>query len=427
MNIRPRTLALSALLAAAVVTLGLLIAVNLLIGNKAIDRPLARAVSLTSSEFPRIMGTVLPPPFVGGNHVDALVNGDQIFPAMLSAIRQAESTITLETYIYWSGDVGRQFADALRERAAHGVRVHVLIDWFGGEVDETLLASMRDSGIRIHRYNAPAWDTLHKLNQRSHRRLMVIDGRIGFIGGAGLSDQWSGNGAGEGHWRDTHFRVEGPVVAQLQSASLDNWIQTTGDVSYDERFFPPLVPRGDMRAHVFAASPGGGVKSMQLMYLLSITSATSSIDLSAAYFVPDEVAMQSLVAALGRGVRVRIIVPGPYMDRDVVLRASRYHWGRLLAAGAEIYRYQPAMYHCKVMIVDATLVSVGSTNFDSRSFSINDEANLNVYDAQFAREQTGIFERDIAQSRRVDLAEWQARRWWTRAADFAATLLDSQL
>ena len=415
---------MATVLATMVVTLAVL---NLSLGNKRIDHRLERQHAVSSPDFRWVMGSVLTPELVDGNRAQALVNGNEIFPAMLEAIRSAKQNISLETYIYWSGDIGKKFSDALAERAKQGVQVNVLLDWFGSELDEELLDGMRASGIEIRRYNPPRWYSLDQMNHRSHRRLLVIDGRVGFIGGAGLSDKWSGDAQDPEHWRDTHFQVEGPVVTQMQSAFIDNWIATTGDVLHDTRYLPRLPPAGDAAAHVFTSSPGGGAKSMQLMYLMSITSAARSIDLSAAYFVPGEVAHASLLEALRRGVKLRIVLPGPHMDRSVVLHASRAKWGSLLEAGAEIYEYRPTMFHVKVMVVDGLWTSVGSTNFDSRSFSINDEANMNVYDAAFAQRQTAIFENDIAHSRRVTLEEWRGRSWWTRTLDIAATALDSQL
>lgn len=407
--------------------LAILLILNLGIGNKEIDKPLKRLYPVNSPEFERVMGLVLSPNLVGGNHAKALINGVEIFPAMLQSIASAQKTITLESYIYWSGDVGKQFADALVERAQNGVQVKVLLDWFGSKLDESLLERMRDNGIDIQRYNPPTWYNLHQMNHRTHRRLMVVDGKTGFAGGAGLGDKWSGNAQDPAHWRDTHFQVEGPVVAQMQSAFIDNWVQATGEMLHHADYLPPLEPKGQGKAHLFTSSPGGGSKSMQLMYLMALTSAATSIDLSAAYFIPGEVALATLVQALERGVRVRIIMPGPYMDNGVVRRASRAKWGPLLRAGAELYEYQPTMFHCKVMVVDGLWVSVGSTNFDSRSFSINAEANLNLHDADFASAQTAIFEKDLGQSRRVTLDEWLARPWWSQALDSAATLLDAQL
>lgn len=404
-----------------------LLTLNLSLGNKEIDVPLQRLYTVSSPEFQQVMGSALTPQLVAGNKVQALLNGTDIFPAMLTAIRSAQKTITLESYIYWSGAVGKEFAAALEERSAQGVQVKVLLDWFGSHLDEQLIERMRASGIDVQRYNPPTWRNLHRMNHRTHRRLMVVDGRTGFIGGAGLADKWSGNAQDPQHWRDTHFQVQGPVVTQMQSAFIDNWIESTGEVLHSLDYLPQVQPQGPALAHLFSSSPGGGARSVQLMYLMAMTAATDSIDLSAAYFVPDEVALQTLLTALQRGVRLRILMPGPHMDNGVVRRASRAKWGDLLKAGAELYEYQPTMFHCKVMVVDGLWTSVGSTNFDSRSFSINDEANLNVYDADFASAQTAVFEQDLRQSRRILLQDWAQRPWWTRSLDAAATLLDSQL
>lgn len=415
-------------LATAVATLIVVwLALNLSLGNKQIDTRLARVYSVADAQFPRAVGTLFGPALVPGNHVQELLNGEQSFPAMLDAIRSARRSITFETYIFWSGTTGREFADALSERSRNGVKVHILLDWIGGELDDAALARMRRAGIQIRRYNAPHWHNLHRLNNRTHRKLLVVDGRVGFTGGVGIADPWRGHAQDPRHWRDTHFRLEGPAVAQMQSAFIDNWMQATGDVLHGEAYLPELPAAGSQRAQVFTSSPGGGAESMQLMYMLSITAAAESIRLSASYFVPDNVAVNALAAALDRGVRVQIILPGPHMDRAIVRRASRAGWGKLLAAGAEIYEYQPTMYHVKVMIVDALWVSVGSTNFDNRSFSINDEANLNVYDAAFARRQIEVFERDLARSRRITFEEWKTRGWLDRSLDFAASLLSSQL
>ncbi|HEX6321198.1 MAG TPA: phospholipase D-like domain-containing protein [Burkholderiales bacterium] len=400
---------------------------NLTLGNKQIDTRLARLYPVASEQFPRAMGALFGPTLLAGNRVQALLNGGEAFPAMLEAIREARHTITFETYVFWSGSIGEAFAEALSERARAGIKVHVLLDWIGGQLEDAQLERMRRDGIEIRRYNAPSWFNLHRLNNRTHRKLMVVDGKIGFTGGIGIADQWRGHAQDPQHWRDTHFRLEGPAVAQMQSAFVDNWMQTTGEVLHGEGFLPPLPAAGASVAQVFTSSPGGGAESMQLMYLLSIAAAAESIRISASYFVPDNVAVRALVAALERGVRVTIIVPGPYMDMGIVRRASRAEWGPLLEAGAVIHEYQPTMYHAKVVIVDAQWVSVGSTNFDNRSFSINDEANLNVYDAAFARRQVEVFERDLERSRRVTLEEWRSRPWLDKALDFGASLLSSQL
>jgi len=412
--------------AAATVFLTLLV-LNLSIGDKQIDHRLTQLYSVEDRQFTRTMGVILGPALEPGNRVQALVNGDEIFPSMLEAIRSANNTITLETFIFWSGTIGNEFVDALVERAGRGVRVHVLLDWIGGQLDGEQIERMQRHGVEVRRYNTPRWNNLHRLNNRTHRKLLVVDGRIGFTGGVGISDVWRGDADSPAHWRDTHFRIEGPVVGQMQAAFVDNWMPATGEVLHGEAYLPELPAVGSHSAQMFTSSPGGGSESMQLLYLLSISSAAESIRLSASYFIPDDVAVNTLLAALRRGVRVQIIVPGLHLDRPSVRRASRAEWGELLRAGAEIHEFQPTMYHVKVMIVDGLWVSVGSTNFDARSFAINDEANLNVYDAAFARRQIEIFERDLAQSRQVTLQEWESMPWTDKLLDFCASLLSSQL
>jgi cardiolipin synthase A/B len=412
---------------AALVALVLLV-MNLSLGDKQVDWRPKHLYAVADPQFVRTMSVMLGPPLTGGNRVEALLNGDQIFPAMLDAIRFAKETVTFETYIYWSGSIGKAFADALAERAMAGVRVHVLIDWVGSsKLEASLLEEMQAAGVELRRYNKPRWYTIGRLNNRTHRKLLVVDGRVGFTGGVGIADKWLGDAQSPEHWRDTHFRIEGPAVAHFQAAFLDNWTKATGEVLHGTPYFPPLHPTGSQQAQMFISSPGGGAESMQLMYLLSIGAATRSIRLSMSYFVPDDVAIDSFVEALKRGVKVQLILPGGHIDTEVVRRASRATWGRLLRAGAEIYEYQPTMFHCKVMIVDDLWVSVGSTNFDNRSFAVNDEANLNVYDAAFAQRQSAVFEQDLARSRRISVEEWENRPWREKLVEHASAILSSQL
>ena len=418
---------LVAVLSALTTFVVVLVAFNLALGNKQIDAPLEHRYTVSDAQFPRAMSSVLTPSLVGGNRIEELINGVEIFPAMLAAIRSARESVTLETYIYWSGTIGAEFAEALAERARAGVRVHVLLDWIGTDLDDAHLDRMRNAGVKVRRYNTPHWYNLARLNNRTHRKLLVIDGRIGFTGGVGIADVWRGDAQGPGHYRDTQFRLEGPAAGQMQSAFIDNWLQATGEV-LDSRFYlPAIAAAGPNEAQVFTSSPGGGAESMQLMFLMSIASAGESIRLSASYFVPDDAAIGSFVEARRRGVRVQILLPGPYMDMPFVRRASRAHWEPLLEAGVEIWEYQPTMYHVKVMIVDERWVSAGSSNFDNRSFSINDEANLNVYDAKFARRQVEVFEDDLRSARRVSLDEWRSRSIWDRTLDLAASVGSSQL
>ena len=408
--------------------LGVLLAANLSLGDKKIDTSVASLYGVGDPQFVRAMNVMLGPALVPGNRTRALVNGDEIFPEMLEAIRGARKSITFEMYIYWKGAIGEQFTAALEERARSGVKVHVMIDALGSQkIEKTVLGRLKDAGARVELYNPVRWDTIARMNNRTHRKIMVIDGAVGFTGGAGIGDEWSGDAQDAEHWRDTHFRLEGPAVAQMQAAFMENWIEVTGEVLHGPEYFPELRPVGGELAQFVVSSPGGGGESAQLLYLMSIAAAQRSIQLSAAYFVPDDNEVRQLVEARGRGVRVQIIVPGPATDSAAVRRASRSTWGELLRAGVEIYEYQPTFYHVKVMTVDGLWVTVGSTNFDTRSFSTNDEANLNVYDRAFAAEGERIFERDLGRSRRITLEEWDARPLREKLLEHAAGLLSSQL
>ncbi|PTT39790.1 cardiolipin synthase B [Acidovorax sp. HMWF018] len=400
------TVLLTALATGALV----LLALNFTAGEKKVQQQLPRLYSAAHPQFERALGSLLGPGIVGGNAVTELLNGDQIFPPMLAAIKSAQKSVTFETYIYWSGDIGKQFADALSERARAGVPVHVLLDWVGSaKMEESYLAEMKAAGVLIEKFHKPHWYNLARLNNRTHRKLLVVDGQVGFTGGVGIAPAWTGHAQDPDHWRDSHYLVRGPAVAQMQATFLDNWLKVTGKVLHGEAYFPAIAPAGAQKAQMFSSSPSSGSESMQLMYHLAITAAERSIDLSVAYFVPDDLTRKLLMDALARGVRVRLVTPGEHTDTETVKAASRATWGELLQAGAEIYEYGPTMYHCKVMIVDQLLVSVGSTNFDNRSFRLNDEANLNVYDAAFAQRQTQVFEDDIRRSRRVTYEAWRDR------------------
>ena len=414
--------------AVAITVVCVLLVVNFIGGEKKIQQRIERLYSLEDPRFMHELGVLLGPPFLAGNRHQALLNGDQIFPPMLAAIRSAQKSITFETYIYWSGDIGREFADALAERARHGVKVHVLLDWVGSaKVDDNFVDQLTAAGVQIRKFHPPHWSQLGRLNNRTHRKLLVVDGRTAFTGGVGIAPQWTGSAQDPDHWRDTHFQVDGPVVAQMQAVFLDNWIKVTGDVPHGPDYFPVLTPVGTAFAQMFSSSPSGGSEGMQLMYLLAITAASRSIDLSAAYFVPDKLSVRALVEAMARGVKLRIVVPGEHIDSETVRSASRGTWGPLLAAGAVIAEYRPTMYHCKVMIVDDLLVSVGSTNFDNRSFRLNDEATLNIMDASYAKQQRAVFEADLALSRAVSFAEWQDRPFTEKMGEWFSSLLRTQL
>ncbi|RZA18700.1 MAG: cardiolipin synthase B [Lysobacteraceae bacterium] len=404
------------------------LAMNFKTPEKTLERKVEHRYPVSDPQFRREMGVLLGPGIIPGNKVTDLENGDEIFPAMLEAVRGAQKTITFETYIYWSGEVGQQFADALSERARAGVVVKVMIDWAGSiKMDDDLLDEMKGAGVELHQYRPLKWYNLGRLNNRTHRKLLVVDGKIGFTGGVGVADQWSGHAQDPDHWRDLHFRIEGPVVAQVQAAFNDNWIKTTGVVLNGVDYFPPLQHAGDMDAHMFVASPAGGSESMHLMYLMAIAAAERTIDLEAAYFVPDELIIRALLAARHRGVRVRVILPGKHIDSETVRLASKAHWGELLLGGVEIYEYQPTMMHNKLLVVDGEMTSVGSTNFDVRSFRLNDEASLNVYDAGFAARMTEVFEADLKPTTRYTYDMWKKRPMKEKLVEKFILPLKSQL
>ncbi|WP_233852744.1 cardiolipin synthase [Paraburkholderia sp. HD33-4] len=409
-----------------------LVIANLSSGEKKIEHRIERLYKSEDPQFLRSMGLLLGPPVGPGNRFEMLLNGDQIFPSMLEGIRSARKTITFETFIYWSGEIGEQIARALADKAREGVAVHILLDWVGSsKMDQRYLQLLREAGAEVVKYHKPHWTGLGRMNDRTHRKLLVIDGRIGFTGGVGIAPEWTGNAQDEKHWRDTHFRVTGPVVGHMQAVFMDNWIKTTGCVLHGPDYFPHIdaEPKGEGEglAHMFSSSPSGGSDDMQLMYLMAITAATHSLQLASAYFVPDKLTINAIVEAAKRGVKVQIVTPGKRIDTHTVREASRACWGDLLKAGVEIYEYQPTMFHCKLLVVDEYLVSVGSTNFDSRSFKLNDEANLNIYDRDFARQQTSVFDDDIAKSKRVTLEAWTRRSLTEKIVEKFVRLLDTQL
>ena len=413
---------------AIVTVLAVVLAMNFATPEKKLDRKVEHRYGVSDPQFKREMGVLLGPAILPGNRITDLENGEEIFPAMLEAIHSAQKTVTFETYIYWSGEIGKKFAAAFGERARAGVKVNVTIDWAGSvSMDPALLQQMKDAGVHVERYRPLRWYDLGRINNRTHRKLLVVDGRTGFTGGVGIGDPWQGHAQDPDHWRDIHFRIEGPVVGQVQSAFNDNWVKTTGELLNGADYFPPLQPAGSMDAHMFISSPVGGSESMHLMYLMVIAAAEHSIDLSAAYFIPDELISKSLVSARHRGVKIRILMPGENTDSDAARMASKSSWGPLLLAGVEIYEYEPTMFHNKMLIVDHQMVSVGSTNFDLRSFQLNDEASLNVYNADFAKHMTDVFEHDLKPTKEYTYEMWKNRPWKEKFAERFLWPIKSQL
>jgi cardiolipin synthase len=417
-----------ALLSALTTALLILIALNWSTGETRLKHVIQPLYEVDSPAFRRSLNRLLGHSIANGNRVEALHNGDEIFPAMLEAIRSAKHSINFEIYIYWEGEIGRVFTEALCQKAREGVKVHILIDWVGSaDIDDRSIEQMKDAGIQLQFYRPLKWYTLNRLNNRTHRRILVVDGRVGFTGGVGIADQWQGHAQNPDHWRDSHFKVEGPVVGEMQGAFMLNWMKVSPELLHGDEYFPPTSPIGDAEAQMFTSSAGGNDESVRLMYLLAIASAKRDIRIANAYFVPDDLAMEQLILARKRGVSVEVIMPGPYNDQPMTRLASQALWGDLLKAGIKIYLYQPTMFHTKVMIVDDIFVSVGSTNFDNRSFQLNDEANLNVFDREFAAKEVAAFERDKAQSQLVRFKDWKERPWYERVLERPAIWMRSQL
>lgn len=374
------------------------------------------------------MGGLLGPPLVPGNKIEHLENGTKIFASMLEAMEGAKKTITFETFIYWEGEIGKKFSNVLSEKARSGVKVHMMLDWIGSRtMDENYLTEMEAAGVEIEIYHPIRWYNLTRLNNRTHRKILVIDGKIGFTGGVGIADEWDGNGEDKNHWRDSHFKVEGPVVAQLQAAFMDNWNATNSKVLHGEDYFPDLTRQGDSWAQVFKSSPEEGSSSVRLMYLYSIVHARESIKIANAYFVPDSHIRKLLIEAAARGVKIEVVVPGDKIDTEITRKASMITWGEMILAGIKIYQYEPTMYHCKYMIVDDLWVSVGSTNMDNRSFRLNDESNLNIIDKKWAMEMAATFEKDKSKSHLMTYQEWEDRPYLSMVIESFSFLVRSQI
>jgi len=367
-------------------------------------------------------------PVVAGNRVDLLFNGEDIFPAKIAAIRSATTSINYAQYVFEEGDNAAAVAAALAERCRAGVVVNVLLDAVGSLlIPAEYRQTLEDAGCRVVFYRPLSPFALDRYNYRNHRRILVVDGRIGVTGGSGTSGKWSGNGREKGHWRDTDVRVEGPVVEQLQGAFAENWLEATGFALGGKTYFPqPSVTRGAIAAQAVRSSPAGGSAAMYTMYLLAMSGARSTIHITNPYFVPEQKMIDTLVDAAQRGVRVVILMPG-VIDHNIVRQASRSELGKLLKVGVQIYEYQPALLHAKTMVVDGMWATVGSTNLDHRSFALNEELNLVVYDQAVASRLERAFQEDLRFSTRLTYEAWKGRGISSRILEFLSAPIKQQL
>jgi cardiolipin synthase len=383
-----------------------------------------------SPEFMRVAGELTGAPISAGNDAELLVNGDQIFPVFLETIRGAQSTVNLLTYVYWRGEIADQVAEALCERARAGVEVNVLLDALGAvKMDSELIEDMEESGVCVRRFRPPKPYAMRRLSNRNHRKILVADGRVGMIGGVGIAEEWTGNAEDPDHWRDTHLRVRGPVVASMQGAFAENWLEATGDVLVGEGYLPDPAPvrEGGGLMQLVRSSAGVGDSNVEALYYMAIASARRSIDLTAAYFAPRPAFVEALVRAAQRGVDVRVLVPGPHIDKSFVRVAGRAVYARLMRCGISIWEYQPTMLHAKTMVVDGAWSSVGSVNFDNRSFQLHDEATLCVHGEELAGLLREQLENDLQVSERIDPDRWQDRGPPQRAAEAVMTLARREL
>jgi cardiolipin synthase A/B len=370
---------------------------------------------------------------IGGNSVGLLLNGDQIFPAQLEAIRSARVSITYAQYFYEEGPISSEIAEALAERCRAGVRAHILLDGFGTlQMPTEYRETMKGAGCEVAPFRpltplavlSPFG--ISRDNKRNHRRILVVDGRVGFTGGSGVSAKWMGDGRTKDHWRDTDVRMEGPVVESLQGAFAENWLEATGNVLGGARYFPAHSRRGSVDAQIVRSSPAGGSFAMYTMFLLAMSSARHSIFITNPYFLPDDRMIRVLTDAPKRGVRVVLLLPGA-IDNNIVRQASRSKFGELLESGVEVYEYQASLLHAKTMMIDGVWATIGSTNLDSRSFALNEELNLVIYDRDVVSRLEKVFADDLAHSRKIDYKRWQDRRYVDRLLELLSFPVREQL
>jgi cardiolipin synthase A/B len=393
------------------------------------------AAAIESNEFLCLLGTLSDAQVHRHSKVEVLTNGDTFYAAQLDAIRSAKHCINLEAYIFARGDISSQFIEALAERARGGVKVKVVLDSIGSFATwDSYFTDLRAAGGEVKWYQPLRWYTFKRVNNRTHRELLIVDGKVGFIGGAGISDVWYRDRSSEPRWRDTVCKVEGDLLTGLQTCFADNWLESSEEILSGEEYFPPCrtggpdpATAGTTAGFVVISAPSAGRSSRaRILFQTLLASATRSILITSPYFMPDASARAEIVKAIGRGVEVKIITPGDHADHLLTRRSSRRRYGALLKAGAEIHEYQPAMIHAKVLVIDGVWSVVGSTNFDNRSFGLNDEVNLAAQCTKLAARLTDDFNKDLEQSRRIGYEEWARRPLSERVVERLGQFLERQ-
>jgi cardiolipin synthase len=365
---------------------------------------------------------------IDGNKIELLANGDEYFPAMLNAIRSAKQTVNFAAYIFRSDEVGYQFRDAFCERARAGVQVRLLLDGIGSGwgLDNSDVRMMREAGCKFSYYHPTVSWRVDRTNRRSHRRILVVDGRVAFTGSAGFALAWSGNAQDKNHWRDSQARIEGPLVGKLQWAFEEHWAKTFGETLSGAAQFPVVPPAGQSKAQV-VASHSFSMAPTPLVQATAFAAAEKRIWITNPYCTPTDDQVDLLIRAVQRHVDVRLILPGVNNDQPLTKSAGRAAYGRMLEGGVKIFEYQPTMIHEKAMVVDGLFSMIGSSNFDARSSEINEELDVVVYDDGFGREMEAAFEKDLAQSREYTLQDFKNRSWWERTTEWLMLPFRSQL
>jgi cardiolipin synthase len=365
---------------------------------------------------------------ITGNKVTLLHNGDGAFPVMLEAITSATKTINFEAFILHSGEVGNQFIDAFIDRAQAGVQVRVMLDGVGSgsALEDKDVARLEQGGCKFAYYHPTRAFRLDRLNRRSHRRVLVVDGKVGFTGGIGFADDWQGNADAVDHWREVHAKIEGPMVAKLQAAFQQHWLLETNEVLASPEHFPPLEPAGKLVAQV-TNSTEFSVAALPLIQAVAIASAQKTIFITNPYCTPTEDQVYLLTEAVKRGVDVRMLLPGKHNDQPWTKAAGRDSYGDLLEGGVKVFEYTPTMIHSKTLVIDGMFSMFGTSNLDARSATINEEIDVSILDADFGKEMDRIFALDLEKSRPYTLEDFKQRTWWERFNEWIVLPFHSQL
>ena len=382
-----------------------------------------------SPEFERLVESLAGSPLRRGNRVEILRNGDEIFPPMIEAIQSAQRTVNFASYIYWTGgETIAAFGDALIERAAAGVEVRILLDTVGSaaKIDRTLVGRLRDAGASVEWFRPPHWYQLDKVNNRLHRRLLIIDGKVGFTGGVGVGEEWTGNAQDPDHWRETHVRVEGPAVRDLVGGFQENWAEVTQRILTGAHL--PDLPcfEDGIAVQVTRSSATKGSTDIEELFHAAVAGARRRLWITTAFFVPPDAFVEALCASAERGVDVRILVNGPHIDKEIVRRAAQRSYETLLARGVRIFEYQQTMLHAKTLLIDGAWASVGSNNLTNRSMALNSELSFSLADERLVAQLEEHFHHDLATSKEIDGATWKQRPLRKRAAESTISVFRDQ-